>query len=90
VLEFAALTQLKPIFGKIVKWVFILFNRLMIIWVCSAINAIEDVISNVFSGAEQAGTAISSRLRFMMPGSVRVAGNIIIGIIVLLLTSPKN
>ena len=79
----------RTFFGKIVKWVFILFNLLMIYWLFAGMGGSSEVIQSATTGAERAGAEIGTGLGAMMIGTVWVIGDIIIGIIVLL-TRPKS
>lgn len=76
-------------FGQVFKWVFILFNVLMLIWLVSAIGMTSEVVSNAATDAEQAGAAIGSGLGMMMLLSIWVIGDIILGVFVLF-TKPSN
>lgn len=75
-------------FGAIFKWLFILFNILMIIWVVAAVQGTSEVVSTAASDAEQAGAAIGATLGFGMIMSFWVMGDIILGLLVLF-TKPK-
>ncbi|MGF2652855.1 hypothetical protein ACQUWL_16660 [Serratia marcescens] len=78
----------RTVMGKIIKWLFILFNILMILWVIFGMGGASDVYSNAQSSAEQAGAAIGTGLAIGMIATIWVIGDIIIGILVLL-TRPK-
>ncbi|GAB7259265.1 zinc ribbon domain-containing protein [Dickeya dianthicola] len=79
----------RSFFGKIIKWVFILFNIFMIYSVFAGLGGSGEVINNATSEAERAGAAIGTGIGVMMLGSVWVIGDIIIGILVFL-TRPKG
>ncbi|SKB98956.1 hypothetical protein SAMN05216168_0011 [Kosakonia radicincitans] len=78
----------RSFFGKLVKWVFILFNIFMIYSFFVGMGSSSDVINNAASDAERAGAALGTGLGVMMLGSLWVIGDIIIGTIVFL-TRPK-
>lgn len=69
----------RGMFGKIIKWAFILFNLLMLAWVWTA----GDMTSEM-EGADAVGGAIGTGLIF----GLWVFGDIILGLFVLL-TRPK-
>ena len=76
-------------FGKIVKWIFILFNLLMIFALFKGCAAAGDVVTNAQSGAEQAGAAIGTAIGTGMILMLWVMGDIIIGMIVLFTRRKK-
>lgn len=75
--------------GKLFKWVFILFNILMVIWLIGAFNVTGDAINTAGSDAEAAGTAIGAGIGMTMLFMLWVIGDIILGIFVLM-TKPKS
>lgn len=75
--------------GKIVKWIFILFNIFMIYCIFAGAGGSSDVINNAASDAERAGAAIGTGLGMMMLGTIWVIGDIIIGMFVFF-TRPKS
>ena len=79
----------RSLFGKVVKWAFILFNIFMIYCLFAGLGGSGEVMSNASSDAERAGAAIGTGLGLMAIGSVWVVGDIIIGILVFL-TRPKG
>ncbi|EKM3640643.1 zinc ribbon domain-containing protein [Salmonella enterica] len=79
----------RTIIGKVIKWLFILFNILMILWVIFGLGGAGDIYSSAQSSAEQAGAAIGTGLAIGMIATIWVVGDIIIGILVLL-TRPKS
>jgi len=79
----------RSFFGKIIKWAFIIFNVIMLIWVIAGGGAASDVVNNAGSDAEAAGAAIGAGLGAMMLFTVWVIGDIILGIFVLF-TRPKS
>ncbi|HDJ1440804.1 TPA: hypothetical protein PPN70_003247 [Serratia rubidaea] len=78
----------RSIFGKIVKWVFILFNIFMIYSVFAGLGGSGEVINNAATDAERAGAAVGTGIGVMMLGTLWVIGDIIIGMLVLF-TRPK-
>ena len=79
----------RGIMGKLFKWLFILFNILMIIWLFSAMAGVGDAASTATTDAEKAGTAIGATLGFGMLMGIWVFGDIILGLLVLF-TKPKG
>jgi hypothetical protein len=70
-------------FGKFIKWVFILFNVLMVFWLFSYWSDIAPML-NTGSQAEQAGAAIGSTLGTGMVIMIWGLGAVILGIPVML------
>ena len=78
----------RSLFGKAVKWIFILFNIFMIYCLFAGVGGGGEVMNSATSEAERAGAAIGTGLGMMVIGSIWVIGDIIIGMIVFL-TRPK-
>ena len=78
----------RTIFGKICKWLFIIFNVLMIIWLVSAIGAVGEMDAPRNS-AEEAGTAIGATIGFGMLLFVWAVGDLILGMFVLFTRRKK-
>ena len=74
--------------GKIIKWVFILFNILMLVWMISGMSGGAEMVENSSSDAEAAGAAIGTGIGMFLLFIVWTLGDIILGIFVLL-TRPK-
>ena len=79
----------RSLFGKVIKWAFILFNLFMIYCLFAGVGGSSEVINHATSDAERAGAAIGTGLGLMAIASVWVIGDIIIGILVFL-TRPKG
>ncbi|MBT7558804.1 zinc ribbon domain-containing protein [Candidatus Woesearchaeota archaeon] len=75
-------------FGKLVKWGFIGFNIIMLIWLVGGMGAATDGME-AMSEAEKAGTAIGAGIGMAMIFGVWVVGDIILGLFVLF-TRPKS
>lgn len=82
-------TRKRSAFGKVVKWMFILFNLLMVFWLVAGMSAASDSISNAGSSAEQAGGAIGATIGAGLVITVWALGDIILGIFVLLTRGQK-
>jgi len=78
----------RTLFGKIVKYTFIIFNIIMLIWLIGGMMSASDSISELSSEAEQAGAVIGTGIGAMLIIFIWVAGDIILGIMTLL-TRPK-
>jgi len=78
----------RTFFGKIIKWLFIGFNILMLFWLISYMGTIGEAVSTG-TEAESAGAAIGGAMGTGMLLSIWVFGDIIIGIFVLF-TRPKE
>ena len=74
-------------FGKLCKWVFILFNVLMLFWMIGGMGSVGD-LPEAASAAERAGQAIGASLGFGMLLMLWVFGDIILGLFVFF-TRPK-
>lgn len=79
----------RSFFGKIIKYAFIGFNILMLIWFISGMSTASEVVSAANSDAEQAGAAIGTGLGAMVIIFIWVVGDLILGIMTLL-TRPKK
>jgi len=77
----------RGVFGKIVKFSFIVFNILMIFWLFGGMNAATEGMEEL-DKAGQAGTAIGAGIGAMMIMTIWVIGDIILGLFVLF-TRPK-
>ena len=79
----------RSFFGKIVKWVFIGFNILMLLWMIFGMGGAAESYDKLGSNAEKAGAAIGTGIGAMMIMFIWGFGDLILGIMVLL-TRPKN
>ncbi|WP_090902384.1 zinc ribbon domain-containing protein [Azotobacter beijerinckii] len=77
----------RGLLGKLIKFSFILFNLLMIIWLVAGMGAATEGME-AMSEVEKTGTAIGAGIGFAMIMSIWVCGDIILGVLVLL-TRPK-
>lgn len=69
-------------FGKIIKWTFIAFNILMLIWMVSSCSAIGDISQNAANDAERAGAAIGAGLGMTFLMFIWAIGDVILGMLV--------
>lgn len=76
-------------FGKVMKWLFIGFNVLMLIWMVSSCAAVGDISSNAANDAERAGAAIGAGLGMTFILIVWGVGDIILGMFVLFTRRKK-
>ena len=79
----------RGIFGKIVKWSFILFNIFMAWAMFEGMSGVSEVVSDASSDAEKAGAGLGAGLGFMFLLGIWVFGDIILGLMVLF-TKPKQ
>lgn len=79
----------RSLFGKLVKWSFIGFNVLMLLWMILGVGGAAETIDTAGSDAEKAGAAIGTGLGAMMIIFVWVAGDVVLGLMTLL-TRPKK
>ena len=77
----------RTIFGQFVKWVFISFNVLMLLWLVSAMSIVSQMAPT--SEAERAGHFIGATLGFSMILSVWVMGAMILALFVVLTRGDK-
>lgn len=78
----------RGIFGKIIKYTFILFNILMGWWLVAGMQAASKIVDTTQNAAEHAGAAIGTGLGAAMIIGLWVFGDIILGLFVLF-TRPK-
>lgn len=79
----------RTFFGKLVKWVFIGFNILMLIWMVSAGAAVSDVSTHAVNDAQRAGTAIGAGIGMTLILLVWGLGDVILGMFVLFTRRKK-
>lgn len=79
----------RNIIGKLIKWTFIAFNILMLIWFVVGIGGATKSVAEAGSEAEQAGAAIGTGLGAMMIIFVWVSGSVVLGILTLLTRAKK-
>jgi len=70
-------------FGKIIKWSFIGFNILMVVWLVGGMHSATEGITSL-SGAEQAGAAIGTGIGAAMILGLWAFGDFILGLFVFL------
>lgn len=76
-------------FGKLVKWSFIGFNILMVIWLFSYWGSVGDIANTAGSYAEKAGAAIGDTIGTGLLFGIWIFGDFILGLFVLF-TRPKS
>ena len=74
--------------GKLIKWSFIGFNILMLVWLVAGFNAATKNM-DAMTSAEQTGAAIGTGIGVVLILGIWVIGDIILGLFVML-TRPKN
>jgi uncharacterized paraquat-inducible protein A len=79
----------RSFFGKLVKYAFIAFNILMLLWLIFGIGGAAESIETAGSEAEQAGAAIGTGLGAMMIIFIWVAGDVVLGLMTLLTRAKK-
>jgi hypothetical protein len=79
----------RTVLGKIVKWVFILFNVLMIVWLISGLAGAGEAMNNTVNDAERAGAAIGTTLGVGMLVVLWALGDVILGMFVLFTRRKK-
>lgn len=76
-------------FGKIIKYSFIGFNILMLIWMITGMSNAATGISDIDSEAGQAGAVIGTAIGAAMIFFIWISGAVILGILTLL-TRPSK
>lgn len=76
-------------FGKIVKWTFIVFNILMLIWLVGSCSAISEVSQQSVNDAQRAGAAIGAGLGITFLLFIWGVGDVILGLFVLFTRRKK-
>jgi len=76
-------------FGKLVKWAFIIFNVIMLVWVIAGFGVAGESMDNTVNEAERAGAAIGSTIGIGLLIMLWAFGDVILGIIVLLTRRKK-
>ena len=79
----------RTVFGKLVKWLFIGFNILMLIWMVTSCAAVGQVSSEAVNDAERAGAAIGAGLGMTFLLVIWGFGDIILGMFVLFTRRKK-
>ena len=74
----------RSFFGKLIKWTFIGFNLLMLLWLIVGVGGASKQIAEASNEAEKAGGAIGTGLGAMMIIFIWVAGAVILGLFTLL------
>jgi uncharacterized membrane protein len=67
--------------GKIIKWTFIVFNILMLVWLIGGVGSASSEISEIQDEASRAGAEIGTGLGAMMIIFVWMAGAVVLGIL---------
>lgn len=79
----------RTFFGKLMKWLFIAFNIIMILWMVTSCMAVGDVSANATNDAERAGAAIGAGLGMTFLLFVWGVGDLILGMFVLFTRRKK-
>ena len=79
----------RTILGKVLVWVFVIFNVIMVAWIWGAVDVTQEVVQSTDNDWEQAGAAIGAGLGTFMIVIIWVLGDIILGLPVLF-TRPKS
>ena len=79
----------RSFFGKIIKFLFIGFNILMLIWIIGGVSGAEETINATNDELEKAGMAVGAGIGVTFLLIIWAAGSFVLGIMTLL-TRPKN
>lgn len=77
----------RGVIGQLIKWSFVLWNILMIVWLVAGVSSASSV--EVHSKAEEAGRAAGTAIGVGLIMGVWMVGSVILGILVLL-TRPRS
>lgn len=80
----------RSLFGKIVKYTFIGFNILMLVWFIGGMASASKGIENAPTEAEQAGAAIGTGLGAIFIIFIWIAGAVILGIMAFLTRAKRK
>ncbi|MCJ2183932.1 hypothetical protein MTR62_14690 [Novosphingobium sp. 1949] len=76
-------------FGKIVKWTFILFNLLMLVWMLSTCASAGEMMNQAQNDAEHVGAAIGATVASGVQLFIWMAGVVVLGAMVLFTRGKK-
>ena len=79
----------RSLFGKLVKFIFIAFNILMVLWMFAGVDSATEDYSTLGSDAEKAGAAIGTGLGVMFLLFIWGVGDLILGLMVLFTRGEK-
>jgi hypothetical protein len=79
----------RSFFGKLIKWSFILFNIIMVLWIFGAVSGGGDVVDNAATDAEAAGAALGTAMGTGILMILWLVGDVVLGLFVLF-THPKR
>ena len=79
----------RTFFGKIVKWVFIGFNVLMLFWLIGGVGGGAEVMEGATSEAERAGAAVGTGIGAFLIILIWALGDVILGMMYLF-TRPEK
>jgi hypothetical protein len=79
----------RTFFGQIIKWLFILFNLLMLVWIIAGLSGGSDAVNNASSDAEATGAAIGTGIGVFFLLIVWGFGDLILGLF-FLFTRPSK
>lgn len=79
----------RSMFGKLVKYSFVGYNILMLLWFVVGVGSASEEITNSSNDAEQIGAAIGTGLGAMMIIFIWVSGAAVLGLMTLLTRAKK-
>jgi hypothetical protein len=77
-------TRKRGVIGKILLWLFFLFNGLMVWWVIAGLGGTGEMMTTATSEAERGGMALGAAIGFGFIIVIWAAGAVILGLLVLL------
>lgn len=79
----------RDVFGKAIKWTFVLFNILMAYWLIAGMGATTEGMSEM-SEAQKAGTSVGAGLGAIFIFFMWAVGDVILGLLVLFTRPSKK
>lgn len=79
----------RTFFGKLIKWLFIGFNVLMLLWMISSCVAVSNISAEAVNDAERAGATIGAGLGMTFLLFIWGIGDLILGMFVLFTRRKK-
>ena len=77
----------RSVAGKLIKWAFIGFNLLMVVWLVGGLHSVSKIETH--STAEQIGSGIGATIAVTMLLTLWALGDLILGILVLVTRGDK-
>jgi hypothetical protein len=83
-------TRRRGFMGHVVKWIFILFNVLMAVWLVAGMAGVGEVADRAANDAERAGAAVGGAIGLGVLLFIWAAGSFILGLLTVLSRGRKT